>query len=181
MALSELAALDAAYQTLRPLDPAARRRALQWLADALAAEPPRTPTTASTSSVAAPAAATDLRSTTAATTRSNPTKPAKRTARQPARRATTATVAAPQAATSSRTRGARATRTAAGTARRTQAPARQQARPYRRMPPADEVMAAYNQIGSVSGLAEHFNVPGHTAQGWARQLRRHGYAIGQNR
>jgi hypothetical protein len=40
MALSELAALDAAYQALRSLDPAGRRRALQWLSDALAGDAP---------------------------------------------------------------------------------------------------------------------------------------------
>ena len=53
-------------------------------------------------------------------------------------------------------------------------------RAYRRMPPAEDVMAAYQQIGSISGLAEHFNVPRHTVQGWARQLRKNGYAIGRN-
>src|SRR5437762_12367132 len=42
MALSELAALDAAYQALRSLDPAGRRRALQWLSDALGADAPLT-------------------------------------------------------------------------------------------------------------------------------------------
>jgi transposase-like protein len=47
------------------------------------------------------------------------------------------------------------------------------------MPPADEVMASYEQIGSISGLADHYGVPRHTAQGWARQLRRHGHAIGR--
>jgi hypothetical protein len=59
--------------------------------------------------------------------------------------------------------------------------ARQGARPYRRMPAAEEVMAAYRRIGSVSGLADHFDVPVHTVQGWAQQLRRHGYTIGQTR
>jgi transposase-like protein len=47
------------------------------------------------------------------------------------------------------------------------------------MPPADEVMAAYEQTGSVSGLADVFAVPRHTVQGWARQLRRQGYTIGR--
>ena len=42
-------------------------------------------------------------------------------------------------------------------------------------------MTAYQQIGNVSGLAAHFDVPVHTVQGWARQLRRHGYTIGQTR
>src|SRR5258705_7793357 len=40
MALSELAAVEAAYQVLHPLDAAGRRRALQWLSDALGAEGP---------------------------------------------------------------------------------------------------------------------------------------------
>src|SRR4029453_5922900 len=40
MALSELAAVEAAYQVLHPLDAAGRRRALQWLSDALSAEGP---------------------------------------------------------------------------------------------------------------------------------------------
>ena len=44
---------------------------------------------------------------------------------------------------------------------------------------AEEVMAAYQQVGSVSGLADHFNVPRHTVQGWARQLRKQGHAIGR--
>ncbi|MET7403450.1 hypothetical protein ABZS66_59255 [Dactylosporangium sp. NPDC005572] len=52
-------------------------------------------------------------------------------------------------------------------------------RVYRRMPPADEVMAAYAQVGSISGLADHFNVPQYTVQGWARQLRKQGHAIGR--
>lgn len=47
------------------------------------------------------------------------------------------------------------------------------------MPPAEEVMAAYRQVGSVSGLADHFGVPRYTVQGWARQLRKQGYAIGR--
>jgi transposase-like protein len=47
------------------------------------------------------------------------------------------------------------------------------------MPPAEEVMAAYQQVGTVSGLADHFNVPRHTVQGWARQLRKQGHAIGR--
>jgi transposase len=36
-------------------------------------------------------------------------------------------------------------------------------------------------VGSVSGLAEHFDVPRHTVQGWARQLRIQGYTIGRAR
>jgi hypothetical protein len=52
-------------------------------------------------------------------------------------------------------------------------------RPYRRMPDADEVIAAYEQVGSITGLAEHFDVPRHTVTSWARRLRQQGYAIGR--
>jgi transposase len=47
------------------------------------------------------------------------------------------------------------------------------------MPPADEVLGAYRQVGTISGLAEHFNVPAHTIQGWARRLRKEGHDIGR--
>jgi hypothetical protein len=53
------------------------------------------------------------------------------------------------------------------------------ARPYRRMPDPAEVLAAYEQIGTITGLAEHFGVPRHTATAWARRLRREGHAIGR--
>lgn len=184
MALSELAALDAAYQTLQPLDPAGRRRALQWLADALAIEVPLTTLTADpvdTADTAAATAAANNRGAKATPT-PNPRRTAKPAARQP-RRPTAAALsetATPPPA-SKRTRGTRARAATAGTAHRAQADSRPGARAYRRMPPADEVMAAYQRIGSVAGLAAHFAVPGHTVQGWARQLRRHGYPIGQTR
>ncbi len=192
MALSELAALDAAYQTLQPLDPAGRRRALQWLADALAVEAPLSiiPTDTADSANTTVAGSTDT-ATTAGTSR-GPTKrapAARRTAtaatRQPRRRTAAATKeTATPAPAGERTRGARSTRTtraATGAARRARADAQPGARAYRRMPPAEEVMTAYHRIGSVTGLADHFDVPSHTVQGWARQLRRHGYTIGQTR
>jgi transposase len=47
------------------------------------------------------------------------------------------------------------------------------------MPEASDVLAAYQQVGSVSGLADHYGVPRHTVQGWARRLRREGYDIGR--
>jgi transposase len=47
------------------------------------------------------------------------------------------------------------------------------------MPPADEVMGAYRQVGTISGLAEHYQVPVHTIQGWARRLRKDGHSIGR--
>jgi hypothetical protein len=48
-------------------------------------------------------------------------------------------------------------------------------RAYRRMPEPDEVLAAYQQVGTISGLADHFAVPLHTVKGWARRLRQMGY------
>jgi hypothetical protein len=52
-------------------------------------------------------------------------------------------------------------------------------RSYRRMPDAEEVLAAYQQTGTISALAEYYRVPRHTAQGWAGRLRRQGYKIGR--
>lgn len=52
-------------------------------------------------------------------------------------------------------------------------------RAYRRMPEADQVMEVYQQTGSITGVAEHFEVPRHTVAGWARRLRSMGHAIGR--
>lgn len=167
MALSELAAVEAAYQVLHPLDAAGRRRALQWLSDALGAEGPLPESAPGTATSAEPGGEDRGPEHTPAT------KPAStRTSR---RRATTEATAAETPAAESPAGRPRRVRTA----RQAAAPVQTQERAYRRMPPADEVMAAYQQVGSISGLAEHFNVPGHTAQGWARQLRKQGHAIGR--
>jgi transposase len=48
------------------------------------------------------------------------------------------------------------------------------------MPDPADVLAAYRQVGSVSALADHYGVPRHTVQGWARRLRREGYDIGRS-
>lgn len=45
------------------------------------------------------------------------------------------------------------------------------ARKYRRMPEAAEVLAAYERIGTVTGMAKHFGVPRHTAQSWMTRIR----------
>ena len=124
MALSELAAIEAAYHTLRQLDPAGRRRALQWLSAALVASSP------------AGSASSE--------------KPSRRQGK--------------------------AAKTAKAAPRKKPDGDRQ----YRRMPPADEVMAAYGQVGTVTGLAEHYGVPRYTVQGWARRLRDQGHQIGRN-
>jgi hypothetical protein len=52
-------------------------------------------------------------------------------------------------------------------------------RAYRRMPEPDEVMAAYQRTGSITAVAEHYDVPRHTVAGWARRLRSLGYSIGR--
>jgi hypothetical protein len=166
MALSELAALDEVYEVLRPLDAAARRRALQWLSDALGAEVPLASAPTQAGSVATPSTV-DVEP--------KPTRRPRggRRATEGAPRRRAATAAAPVAATVSRR--SRAGRPVAAE------PARAGVRAYRRMPPAEKVMAAYRRVGSVSGLAEHFDVPRHTVQGWARQLRSQGYTIGRTR
>jgi hypothetical protein len=176
MALSELAALDAAYQALRSLDSAGRRRALQWLSDALGADAPLSSLPADGESTPAAEANGGMQVT---ATPDAPGGAPGRAARQPRRRGSTGDTV--PAAAGARTRGRRASRSNAADAAKPAKATRQGSRPYRRMPAADEVMAAYRRVGSVSGLAEHFGVPVHTVQGWARQLRRHGYTIGQTR
>ena len=154
MALSEFAAMEAAYQALQPLDPAARSRAVRWLTDALSLPDALPDTPAAEPSVASPSAAGGRGRVTGSA-------PAGRTraARRPA--------AVGQTQPSRR-------------ARATKAPAETEGRAYRRMPPPEEVLAAYEQAGSLSGLAEHYQVPRHTIQGWASRLRREGHQIGRN-
>jgi hypothetical protein len=53
-------------------------------------------------------------------------------------------------------------------------------RAYRRMPDASEVLETYERVGTITGLAAHYGVPRHTAQGWASRLRRSGYHIGRS-
>jgi hypothetical protein len=45
-------------------------------------------------------------------------------------------------------------------------------RAYRKAPEIEELEAAYAAAGSIAGVAEHFGVPVHTAQGWISRLRR---------
>ena len=213
MALSELAALDAAYQVLRPLDAAGSRRALQWLSDALATEAvlaseldptpndgTNDPSLDGSSDQPRGGASSPSRAGASSQPRGRASSQpggdgsSGQPARQPRRRAAASSstvagaprqprrraAAASSAAGTPGKRTARASRTTE-LSKRAEATTRRGSRPYRRMPPAEEVMAAYRQVGSVSAMAGHFGVPGHTVQGWARQLRRHGYAIGQSR
>ncbi|HCT80044.1 MAG TPA: hypothetical protein DGT23_26455 [Micromonosporaceae bacterium] len=47
-------------------------------------------------------------------------------------------------------------------------------RAYRRMPDPAEVKATYLASRTITGVAEHYGVPTHTAQGWVSRLRRKG-------
>lgn len=152
MALSEFVAMETAYQALQELDPAARARALHWLGDALGAAK-HLPTVDTTDEEAAGAA-----------------QPPTSSPRRGRAQAATATVG----------RGDRQSRTGGrGTSRGVKTDANAGGRAYRRMPPAGEVLKAYEEVGTVSGLAEYYGVPRHTVQGWARRLRREGHTIGQ--
>jgi hypothetical protein len=193
MALSELAALEAAYQVLQPLDAAGRRRALQWLSDALAAGTPLTVDAAAPSS-AEPAAA-DTAPATGRQARRRTATPPTRAKRSRGGRTEAAEDGDIPERTSRTSRTERAGRPEAAErterAGRSRRSGRRAAEPgpadqpgdagraYRRMPPADEVIDIYQHTGTIIGVAAHYGVPRHTAQGWARQLRRHGYAIGR--
>jgi hypothetical protein len=87
-----------------------------------------------------------------------------------------------KASTATKTTPAGAGRKAAATAKKASAAGKASAgggRAYRRMPEPELVMDAYRQTGSITALAEHFDVPRHTVTGWARRLRSQGHAIGR--
>lgn len=46
-------------------------------------------------------------------------------------------------------------------------------RAYRRMPDPDELRQVYTEVNSIAGVAKHYQVPTHTAQGWIGRLRRY--------
>ena len=147
MTLTELTALETAYHVLQPLDDTARRRALQWLSDALSQTQPLM--------AAAAAPATPELATAVAV------------AQAPVRRST------------KKVKGAVHNGAARGRTGK-KASANSHERTYRRMPDPAVVMKAYERIGTITGLAEHFDVPQHTATHWARRLRTQGYQIGRN-
>jgi hypothetical protein len=164
MAMPELTALDNAYQALQPLGQAARRRALQWLTDALVhghtlpdtpAAPDTTPPETTAPETTGPAAGPVIF-----------VAPARR------RKAAVATTKPTPATSSSARRGRRIKGSTS------QATVNGE-RPYRRMPDPDAIMKAYRKVGTVSGLADRFEVPRHTVNHWARRLRSQGYDIGR--
>jgi hypothetical protein len=153
--LSEFVAMETAYRALEQLDPASRQRALHWLTDALSVSGPLPKAPAPTTAPEAESAAVAEPSPEP----SRETRP-RRGARGPEQ---------PRRGTRAVTAGRARSAVTSGTGERA----------YRRMPDADAVLAAYEEVGSVSGLADYFGVPRHTVQGWARRLRREGYDIGR--
>jgi hypothetical protein len=161
MALAEFTAMETAYRALVALEPAARARALGWLTDALGTPGALPQEPAAAEPAAAPVPAVPHEPTPVAA---------------PGRRGRTAAKAT--ASRAARTSGPKPARTGATPRTRTSAPVPAE-RAYRRMPAVEEVMGAYRQVGTISGLAEFFNVPTHTVQGWARRLRKEGHDIGR--
>ncbi|HZM78839.1 MAG TPA: hypothetical protein VFC19_24185 [Candidatus Limnocylindrales bacterium] len=156
MSMPELTALHNAYQALQPLPHAARRRALQWLSDALV----HGHTLPDSPEVEAAAPAVEPVAVAAA----------------PARRLKSTTATAKRVAASApASKARRGRRVKGGTSKATI----DAARPYRRMPDPDTIMKAYRKVGTVSGLADRFEVPRHTVNHWARRLRSQGYDIGR--
>lgn len=161
MTLTELTALETAYQVLQPLDNTARRRALQWLADALNQTQPLITTLDAAPVAAGPTPESAPTVSTAQTDLRRRTKSAAAPKRLSAKKVKTAT---------HNGAGKRAGKKAS------EGPERA----YRRMPDPALVMKAYERIGTITGLAEHFDVPQHTVTHWARRLRAQGYHIGRN-
>jgi hypothetical protein len=52
------------------------------------------------------------------------------------------------------------------------------ARAYRKAPDDETLEAVYAQVGTVNGVAAHFDVPVHTAQGWISRMRRKHSQVG---
>jgi hypothetical protein len=172
MALSEFVAIETAYRALQQLDDAARRRALRWLNDALEVKA-LLPEAEAAPTAALPGATlgtTDL-SAVRARSRRRPTKQTAAASDRPAKAARGTSMPAAPARQARRSRQRQATPTKAQ---------KRDQRAYRRMPPADDVLAAYRRAGTLTGLAEHYGVPRHTIQGWARRLRSQGHAIGRS-
>lgn len=144
MTLSELAAFESAYEVLSKLEAPARRRALQWLTDALADRKSLAVSGALVNGDHAPPAAVT--------------------------------------ATATRGRGRPPTKVKNETVTgHRKANATDDGRAYRRMPEADKVLKAYQKVGTISALAEHFDVPVYTVHSWARRLRNQGHQIGRER
>ena len=152
----------------QPAPPAPRRRARTSTTEAEKPTAPRRPrrrtaTPASRDEVTAPRR--PARAAAKATAKQTPTKtPAKATTTKtppaPAKKATTTRAATPAENRPSGKRARAATDTTLS------APS---GRVYRRTP--DDLAAVLQQVGTVAGVADHYQVPRYTAQGWVGRLR----------
>jgi hypothetical protein len=116
-----------------------------------------------------------------AATKAAPSKTVGRAAVKATAAKATGTNAAATKATGIKATGTKATGIkATGRGRKAAAAGQRETRAYRRMPEPAEVLAAYAQAGSITGLAQQYGVPRHTANGWARRLRREGHSIGRS-
>jgi hypothetical protein len=145
------------------------------------------PATLASAGVAARADAATPEPASAAPAAAPPRRRGRKTAAKkaaPAKKATARKSAGRKAAAGKATAAKKATvaKTTKAASRRvpaTTAPEAAGTRAYRRMPDPEQVMDVYQQTGTITGVAEHFNVPRHTVAGWARRLRSLGHTIGR--
>jgi hypothetical protein len=167
-ALEAAAATELAEPSAAPAAPQGRRRqATPQPAVTAASRPARTRTAKAPSAEEAPAPRRSKRDATTSTPRTVKQSPAKASRKAatknppaPARKrtATPATASAKSQAPAKRTRAATAT-----------AESPTSGRVYRRTP--DDLAAVFARVETVAGVAEHYQVPRYTAQGWVSRLR----------
>lgn len=164
-------ALEAAPQaTEPPAAPVSSRRPRKATPRATAT-PATRPARAHTATAASDYETTTPRRTTRTATTSTARKPKQTPAKAGRKAARAKTAPAPakkqavaRSATPAKTPTRKQHRAAA-----TPAPAAQTGRVYRRTP--DDLAAVLERVGTVAGVAAHYQVPRHTAQGWVSRLR----------
>jgi hypothetical protein len=167
-ALEAAAATEPAEQSAAPAAPQGRtRKATPRPATTLAPRPARTRTAKATSAEESSTPRRSKRDATTSTARTAKRAPAKATGKA-------ATAKTPPAPAGKRT-ASRATASAKGQtpAKRaraaTTAASATKGRVYRRTP--DDLAAVFARVETVVGVAEHYQVPRYTAQGWVSRLR----------
>lgn len=150
-----------------PVTPERRARTATPRAAATPAARPARPRRPATAADHAAAPRRPARAAPGSTTRTVKQTPAKTAGKA----RTTTTPPAARTKTASRTATPQTTQAPAKRARAatTTAPATPTRRVYRRTP--DDLAAVFEQVGTVAGIAEHYQVPRYTAQGWISRLR----------
>lgn len=170
-AIEAAKATEPADQTAAPAAPSRRTRKAAARAQAAPLPRPGRPRTAKAASAdEAVAPRRVARGAAKSTTRAAKQAPAK-AAKQATGKATTSTPASARKRTVARAAApaksqAPAKRTRAAT---TKASPATSGRVYRRTP--GDLAAVFAQVGTVAGIAEHYQVPRYTAQGWVSRLR----------